>query len=341
MPEYAWPDSEHRVLIGQALSRIDASSKVSGHARYTADVKRPEMLFGKILRCPYPHARVLCIDTSIAARMPGVRAIHVIHGAGSTIYWAGDDLVAVAAVDQLAADDAVRAIKVKYERLPHLVSDVAPVHPLETPLSMDDINDRLDDGTPVPELVRQIQRYGIAELISRETLKTLTEIGVDTAVLDAVQNAKLRRGEQNLRSHYQKAPAQVEGQPEQAFAAADVVVEGMYGASPITHCCLESHGSISEWTGSDQLLVHISTQNVSGIAGQMAEALDVPAANIHVHQDNIGGGFGSKFSPDRWGVATAEVSRKADGKPVRTLLERDDELKVAGARASASPRTRS
>jgi xanthine dehydrogenase YagR molybdenum-binding subunit len=130
------------------------------------------------------------------------------------------------------------------------------------------------------------------------------------------------------------------GDPDKAFAEADAVSEGMYGIPVITHCCLESHGSISEWTDHEHLFTHISTQNVSGIPGQMAEPLKIPATNIRVHQDNIGGGFGSKFSPDRWGIFTAEVSRKAGGKPVRIMLERDTELKVAGARPSAYARVK-
>ena len=84
----------------------------------------------------------------------------------------------------------------------------------------------------------------------------------------------------------------------------------------------------------------MSTQNVSGIAGQMAEPLKIPAANIRVHQDHVGGGFGSKFGPDRWGIITAKLSKKAGGKPVRMMLERDSELKVAGARPSAYARVK-
>ena len=96
-------------------------------------------------------------------------------------------------------------------------------------------------------------------------------------------------------SNYQKAAAQTQGDPDKAFAEAEAVSEGLYGAPVITHCCMESHGSTSEWTDKDHLFVHISTQNVSGIAGQMAEPLKIPAANIRVHQDHMGGGFGSKF----------------------------------------------
>ena len=119
-----------------------------------------------------------------------------------------------------------------------------------------------------------------------------------------------------------------------------MVSEGLYGVPVITHCCLESHGSISEWTDADHLFTHISTQNVSGIPGQMAEPLKTPASNIRVHQDHVGGGFGSKFSPDRWGIFTAQISKKADGKPVRIMLERAAELKVAGARPSAYARVK-
>ena len=109
----------------------------------------------------------------------------------------------------------------------------------------------------------------------------------------------------------------------------------MYGCPVITHCCLESHGSIAEWTDNDHLFLHISTQNVSGLAGQYAQALKIPESNVHVHQDHIGGGFGSKFGTDRWGAYTAQVSKKAGGKPVRVMLERDAELEVAGCRPSA------
>src|SRR6185437_5357264 len=102
----------------------------------------------------------------------------------------------------------------------------------------------------------------------------------------------------------------------------------------------ETHGSIAEWPDKDHLFSHISTQNVSGLAAQYAQALSIPASNVHVHQDHIGGGFGSKFGVDRWGIYTAQVSQKAGGKPVRYMLERDAELEVAGCRPSAHARVK-
>jgi xanthine dehydrogenase YagR molybdenum-binding subunit len=327
-------------LIGHPVSRVDAPLKVSGQAHYTSDVKRPGMLFGRILRCPYAHAAVLSIDTSAAEKMPGVKAVHVIQGPGTTSYWAGDDIVAVAAIDEATAEDAIRVIKVNYRKLPHLVSDAEPPLNPTSPLTLDDINQFLDEGTPAPLLIQQVQRDGIAAKISQQNLSELKTLGIDPTILAAIESASVRSGAKSVRSDYQKAPPLIEGDPDGAFAEAEIVSEGLYGASAIAHCCLESHGSIAEWTDEDHLLVHISTQNVSGIAGQMAEPLNVPAANIRVHQDHIGGGYGSKFAPDRWGIATAKLSKQSGGRPVRTLLDRREELQVAGARASAYARVK-
>ena len=75
MPDYQWPDQANRTLIGQRVSRVDSPDKVSGQARYTYDVKRPGMLFGKMVRSPYAHCKIVSIDTSAAEKMPGVKAI--------------------------------------------------------------------------------------------------------------------------------------------------------------------------------------------------------------------------------------------------------------------------
>jgi len=344
MPDYAWPDAQHRTLIGTRVTRVDSPAKVSGQAKYTYDVHRPGMLYGKVLRCPYAHAKVISIDTSAAEKMPGVKAVHIVQGPGANIHWAGDDIVAVAAVDEVTAEDAIRAIKVKFQRLPHLVSDAEPPKGSvqeEGPLSIDAIDDMLDNQVPANQMVSTIKRDGLIKTASEDELNMLKADGATDAVLEAIRSATIHpEASSKPPSNYQKAAAQTVGDPDKAFAEAEVVSEGLYGVPVITHCCLESHGSISEWTDQEHLFTHISTQNVSGIPGQMAEPLKMPATNIRVHQDHIGGGFGSKFSPDRWGVFTAEVSRKAGGKPVRIMLERDTELRVAGARPSAYARVK-
>src|SRR5579859_2106618 len=344
MPDYAWPDAEHRSLIGKRTTRVDSPVKVSGQAKYTYDVHRPDMLYGKVLRSPYAHAKVVSIDTSAAEKIPGVKAVHIVQGPGANIHWAGDEIVAVAAVDEPTAEDAIRAIKVKFQQLPHLVSDAEPPAGSaqeQGPLSMDAIGDMLDNQVPARQMVSDIQKYGVTEKPSEDMLKEIKEDGAPDEVLEALRTATVHPEAGNKPpSNYQKAAAQTVGDPDKAFAEAEVTSEGLYGIPVITHCCLESHGSISEWTDQDHLFTHISTQNVSGIPGQMAEPLKIPATNIRVHQDNIGGGFGSKFSPDRWGIFTAEISKKAGGKPVRIMLERDVELEMAGARPSAFARVK-
>ncbi len=339
MPNYKWPAADTRTLIGKRTARVDSAAKVSGQAKYTYDVKRPGMLYGKMLRCPYAHCKVVSIDTSAAEKMAGVKAVHVVQEPGTQIHWAGDEVVAIAAVDERTAEDAARAVIVKYEKLPHLVSDAEPPKGAaeeQGPLSIDDLGDMLDNQVPEREMVHQIQQYGISFKPTEDLLKEAKDDGAPDSVIEAVRNATVHEGgETRPKAYYQKAAAITQGEPDKAFSEAEVTSEGIYGIPVITHCCLESHGSTSEWTSPNHLFVHMSTQNVSGIAAQMAEPLKIPASNIRVHQDHIGGGFGSKFGPDRWGIATAELSKKAGGKPVRMMLERDSELKVAGARPSA------
>ena len=264
MVEYSWPDAKSRRLIGQRISRLDGPAKATGRAKYTYDLKPTGMLWAKVLRCPHAHARITRLDVSAAQKMPGVKAVRVIQGQGTEIQWALDDVVAVAATSEAAAEDALKAVVVEYEVLPHNVKD--------------DTLDGAPGVTPGPE----------------ETV----------------------------------------GDPEAAMAAASVRVKGRYGAPVVAHNCMEAHGQICQWTGPDTLTAWCSTQAVSGVATQFAEGLGIPAANVRVVTEYMGGGFGSKFSVDRWGIDCAKLAQKA-GAPVKLMLDRHAELAVAGDRPSA------
>lgn len=136
-----------------------------------------------------------------------------------------------------------------------------------------------------------------------------------------------------LASQYTKQLSErTTGNPDTGFQEAEVTSEGRYGASVITHCCLESHGGAIEWQG-DSLKYYASTQYVSGVGNEVSDAVGVPASKIEVICPVMGGGFGSKFSADTWGVACAQLAKKT-GRPVKMMLERDHELMVAGARPS-------
>ena len=342
MPDFSWPTADQRVLMGKRISRVDAPLKVAGRAKYSYDYIQPGMLFGKILRSPYAKARIVSIDASAAEKMAGVKAVEIIQKPGDTVQWEGDEIVGVAAVDEPTAEDAIRVIKVQYEPLPHLVSDAEPpanVGALAGPLSDDDIWDALSNQMPEQDLVALLQKNGVSFHADEDFLKEMKSSEVPDSIIQAVAKAPYHEVK-GARSNFQKAAVIKQGDPDQALSSAEITSEGIYGIPVITHCCLETHGSTAEWPSKDHLLVHLSTQNVSGIPGQMGDPLGIPAANVRQQQDNVGGGFGSKFAADRWDITAAKLSRKAGGKPVRMMLERDSELKVAGARPSAFARVK-
>lgn len=266
MVDYSWPAAKDRRLIGQRISRLDGPAKVTGTAKYTYDLRFPGMLYARFVRCPHAHARITRIDTSAAESMAGVKAVQVIQKEGTEIQWALDEIVAVAAVSEQTAEDAVRAVRIEYEVLPHFVTE-----------------ERLADATTA---------------------------------------GNIKPGEE-----------EVVGDPDAAMTAAPVKIKATYGMPVIAHNCLEAHGQVTMWEG-DQLTAWCSTQAVSAVAQQLAEGLKIPASNVRVRTEYMGGGFGSKFSADRWGVVGAQLAKKA-GAPVKLMLERDAELTVAGDRPSA------
>ena len=129
------------------------------------------------------------------------------------------------------------------------------------------------------------------------------------------------------------AGEQTTGEPEKGFQECQTVVEGTYNIPVITHCCLEPHGQVIQWKG-DAIEFWPSTQNVSGIGGDLAKALGVPVTNVHVQMEYMGGGFGSKFPSDLWGAECAQLSKESGGRPVKLFLDRAQELMLGGNRPS-------
>jgi xanthine dehydrogenase molybdenum-binding subunit len=124
-------------VVGKRIPRIDAYERVTGQASYTGDIQLPGMLYARVLRSSVPHAKIVGIDTSKAEKLPGVQAI--IHHGNAAIPWSsgghthqrfifnnpvryvGDPVAAVAATDRHIAEDALKLIQVKYEKLPHVL----------------------------------------------------------------------------------------------------------------------------------------------------------------------------------------------------------------------------
>ena len=120
--DFNWPASP--TVIGTRVQRLDGPDKVTGRAKYTFDIARPGMLYGRIARSPYPHARIVSVDISAAQRMPGVKTALVWRDPADSqndrVMFQGDEVAAVAADTEEHAIDAVRAINIQYEVLPHV-----------------------------------------------------------------------------------------------------------------------------------------------------------------------------------------------------------------------------
>ena len=120
--EFDWPSKSS--VLGTRVNRVDGPDKVTGRAKYTFDINRPGMLYGRMVRSPHPHARVVSVDLSAATRMPGVKAALLVRdfsdAKNNRVMFQGDEVAAVAADTEEHAIDAARAVKVEYEVLPHL-----------------------------------------------------------------------------------------------------------------------------------------------------------------------------------------------------------------------------
>jgi len=136
---------EEYSVIGRRLPQIDARERAAGVADFVSDIKLPGMLQGRILRSPYPHARILRIDTSKARRLPGVKAVVTAEDtpkipfgprsddwmilAVDKVRFIGDEVAAVAAVDEDTAEEALSLIQVEYEELPAVFDPIEAMQP--------------------------------------------------------------------------------------------------------------------------------------------------------------------------------------------------------------------
>ena len=269
----SWGEASQSRLIGKRTPRLSGKDKVTGKAKYTFDINRPGMLYGRILRSEVPHATVTAIDVSRAEQLPGVQAVIVLIAVGNKLRYQGQEIAAVAAETDDIAKDALRLISVDLEELPFVVTEV----------------DAMAEGAPQ---------------IRDDWAGNRSNPGVNE-----------------------------QGDVKAGFAEAAVTVEATYHTPVQTHVCLETHGNVAEWTDEQNLTVWASTQAVFGVRNDLARRFELPANQVRVITEHMGGGFGSKFGPGVEGHAVAELAR-ITGKPVKLMLTRKAEHLVAGNRPS-------
>src|SRR5512145_3046170 len=126
MTSINWPAKEKFKLIGTRIDRLDGPAKSSGAAKYSLDIQRPGLLYGKILGSPIAAGTLKSLDTKAAEALKGVEAVHVMTQVGAPINWAGQEILALAAETEEIAVEALRLVKVVYERGKPQVEDEDP-----------------------------------------------------------------------------------------------------------------------------------------------------------------------------------------------------------------------
>lgn len=278
--------------------RKEARAKVTGQVRYTVDVVHDGMLHAKALHSPHAHAIVRSIDWSEALAEPGVRAAVALTQEGQTIRFAGQEIMALAAVDEATAQRAIAKVRVEY-----------------------DVRDAVLD----PEAARAPDAPLVYPGRSRRKPLNASE-----APLIPMPWSGNVRGPLQVLS---KLPAIARGRIADARKDGHVV-EGTWIAGTQCHTTLEPHAAVARWDGGS-LLVHVSTQAVRDMAHDIADRWGLPRDDVRVVAEHVGGGFGSKASLTQEIVIPIELAR-ASGAPVRYVQDRRAEMALGGNRPGCS-----
>ena len=291
--------SEHRV-VGRRLPRVDAHGKVTGKAVFGADFTLPGTLHGRVLRSTEPHARLVSIDVSRAAAIPGVRAVLtaadvpvVLYGgavkdepvfARDRVRYVGQPVAAVAATTDEIAERALGAIDVRYEPLAAVFDAEISMQP-DAPL----IHPDWATYASLPMLIRDANVANRARIVS--------------------------------------------GDVERGFEEADRVFEHRYRTANVHQGYTEPRAAVASWDG-DQVAVWCNTQLPFDIQTTLGEILQIPPSRIRVIATAIGGGFGGKL---RVGVEhfAALLAKKA-GRPVKLMTTTGEELTAAYPRMATT-----
>lgn len=286
-------------VVGTSVPRVDGLDKVTGNARYTADFTLPRVLHGKVLRSPYPHARILGIDTSRAAAIPGVKA--VVTGkdapnermgvflerpiiAPDVVRFVGEAVAAVAAETPEIAEEALDAIDVQYEEL-------EPVFDPEEAMK------------PNPRIVLQAGHAQLPRISAYANLP----------VLDIADPTR-----PNIYYRYHLE----EGDVEKGFQEADLILEKRYDVTRMQHCCMEPHAAMAQIDPQGNITVWASEQHPHEARGYLSRIFGVSPSKVRVISPYIGGGFGGKLFVMAMPV-TILLALKT-GRPVKLVYTREE-----------------
>ncbi len=312
-------------LIGKNYQTADLLAKVTGKSKYAEDFRAEGMLFCKLLLSPLPHARVKRIDASEALAMPGVRAIltaddlpapaDTITDNGTVIkaskwgergltmepVYQGEPILAVAAVDELTAAEAVEKIRIDFEALPFVVD------PLDT----------LRSGGPNPRTDGNIW----ATPAGGQT-PAVTELKWTDEDFAEARHGRLPMGKTPDEWSY--------GDIDAGFKKAALVLDETFVTPDVSHQTLETRSAMAYWQNG-KVYLHTGTQSTTQTRSALARWLNVDLQKIVFISAYTGGGFGSKVTGGVSMIIPALLSKKANA-PVMMRVSREEETFIGRAR---------
>ena len=284
-------------VVGTNPVKHDGLDKVTGRARFGADLHMSGMLFGKILRSPHAHAVIKSIDTSKAEAVPGVKAVITAKDfpelpqgspggdmsrntmAREKALYDGHPVAAIAATSEAIAKRAVKLIKVDYEVLPHVIDPVEAMKP-DAPILHDYVRTKgAVDGADKPTNVTE--RLVFAQ-----------------------------------------------GDVEKGFAECDLIVEREYSSKPMHQGYIEPQGCVANYSEDGQIEVWCCTQAPFVYRDRLSDILKMDSAKINVQQTELGGGFGGKTN--FYGEPMAILLSKKSNRPVKIVLTRNEVFRGTG-----------
>jgi len=302
-------------VVGTRPLRPDGADKVTGRAKFGADFSLPGQLVGKVLRSPYPHARIKSIDASAALKLPGVKAVvcrddfveqssefipagemminyrDVVRNvmAREKVLYEGHPVAAVAATTAALAKEALRLIKVEYQVLPHVIDVVEAMRP-DAPLLHEDM---FTAGVePAPKTPSNVAKR--------------LEIG--------------------------------HGDIAAGFKQAELVIEREFTTKPVHQGYIEPHACVASVSEDGQADVWVSTQGHWVVRAHCARLLGWDIGKVRVTAAEIGGGFGGKTVVYLEPIALA-LSKKAR-RPVKMVMTREEVFKASGPTSGAHVRVK-
>ena len=296
-------DRKHRTLIGAGISRPDAVDKVRGEARFADDLAFPGMLHGAVVRSPHPHARILRIDPSDAQRDP--------------------DVVCVVTHEDVPGENVVHVI---YDDQPALAVEVVRYV-----------------GEPVALVVatsrRAAKRAAAEVVVEYEALPVLSDTAsaLDPGAPVIVADPAAAEGGGNLFNEMVLRKGDVEA----GFAEADVVVESAYETGYQEHAYIEPQGAIAVPEDLGSLTVYASAQCPFYVQGAVAKVMGLPLAKVRVVQTSTGGAFGGKEDVPSQIGSLAALMAHASRRPVKLVLDRDEDILTTSKRHPSTVRVRS